>query len=320
MADRAPPHDPAPSGAPAGLAPLETLFDSAPGDPIPIGPTLARLYGTLRFPSPRTRPYVVASFASTLDGVVAFPAPGLVGGGEITGRDPHDRMVLGLLRAVADCVVVGAGTVRASPRHRWTPARAFPPLRADFTELRARLEKPPAPLTVVVSARGDLDLTAPLFRGDEAPVLVVTTPAGAAVLSRSAAEHRVAVHAVPGAGALHASAILRALPPGVATGRVLMEGGPRLLGEMLAGGTVDELFLTVAPQVAGRDTGSDRPGIVAGRTLAPERPAWGELRSARRSGSHLFLRYGFRDANAPDGADPPRGPSRDPPSPAPERS
>jgi riboflavin biosynthesis pyrimidine reductase len=57
---------------------------------------------------------------------------------------------------------------------------------------------------------------------------------------------------------------------------------------------LDELFLTLAPQVAGRNHLADRPGLVSGRSFAPENPLWGTLVSVKRGGSHLFLRYRFR--------------------------
>jgi hypothetical protein len=56
---------------------------------------------------------------------------------------------------------------------------------------------------------------------------------------------------------------------------------------------VDELFLTLAPQIAGRDTSTERPGLVTGQRFAPEHPLWGTLVSVKRAGSHLFLRYAF---------------------------
>ncbi len=65
------------------------------------------------------------------------------------------------------------------------------------------------------------------------------------------------------------------------------------MGDFFDGGRLDELFLTVAPQVAGRDGSAERPGIVAGIAFAPDRPLWGTLVSVKRGGSHLFLRYSF---------------------------
>jgi riboflavin biosynthesis pyrimidine reductase len=56
---------------------------------------------------------------------------------------------------------------------------------------------------------------------------------------------------------------------------------------------LDELFLTMAPQVAGRDGELVRPGFVAGANFAPEHPVWGTLVGLKRGGDHLFLRYAF---------------------------
>ncbi|MFI2345871.1 dihydrofolate reductase family protein [Streptomyces sp. NPDC019443] len=71
---------------------------------------------------------------------------------------------------------------------------------------------------------------------------------------------------------------------------VLTEGGPHLIGHLLAEGLLNELFLTASPVLAGR-TGTSRPGLVAGLELLPNRPAWMDLISARRRNSYLFLRY-----------------------------
>ena len=75
---------------------------------------------------------------------------------------------------------------------------------------------------------------------------------------------------------------------------VLTEGGPTIIGEFLRGEMLDELFLTVSPRVAGRDAGVARLGFVEGFALDPDRLVAAELLSARRSRSHLFLRYSFR--------------------------
>ncbi len=68
------------------------------------------------------------------------------------------------------------------------------------------------------------------------------------------------------------------------------------MGDFLAEGSLDELFLTLSPQVAGRDGTVERPGFVAGKRFAPERPLWGTLAGVKRGGSHLFLRYAFAAA------------------------
>jgi riboflavin biosynthesis pyrimidine reductase len=74
---------------------------------------------------------------------------------------------------------------------------------------------------------------------------------------------------------------------------VLLEAGPRLMSVLFAERLLDELFLTVAPQVAGRDGVLARPGFVAGTRFAPDHSIWGTLVGLKRGGDHLFLRYAF---------------------------
>src|SRR4029077_8480314 len=74
---------------------------------------------------------------------------------------------------------------------------------------------------------------------------------------------------------------------------IVSEGGPTLFGELLASDLVDELFLTVAPVLAGRGP-TKRLGLVEGVELLPDTRIAGRLRSARTHGSHLFLRSGLR--------------------------
>ena len=76
--------------------------------------------------------------------------------------------------------------------------------------------------------------------------------------------------------------------------QILIEGGPRLLGEFYERGMIDEQFLTLAPQVAGRDYGDDRLSLAMGHAFPPSSTRWGALTDVRRGGSHLFLRYAFR--------------------------
>ncbi len=105
---------------PVTLASLETLFETRRGRALPLPPKLARLYGCLRMPPPRSNPHVFSNFVTTLDGVVSLNAKGHASGGDISGFSAQDRMVMGLLRAIADVVIVGSGTLGADRRHVWT--------------------------------------------------------------------------------------------------------------------------------------------------------------------------------------------------------
>ena len=137
-------------------SPLELLYDGAGGEPLPLPPELARLYGQLRLPEVRRRPYVISNFVQSLDGVAALGISG-TSGGQISGSNPRDRFVMGLLRATADAVVVGAGTARSVPGHLWTSDYIFPGLADEYAELRRRLGRAELPVNVIVTARGDVD-------------------------------------------------------------------------------------------------------------------------------------------------------------------
>ena len=66
-----------------------------------------------------------------------------------------------------------------------------------------------------------------------------------------------------------------------------------MLGDFYAQRLVAEQFLTLAPQIAGRDAGDRRLSLVMGKEFAPRDPLWGKLIDLRRGSSHLFLRYSF---------------------------
>lgn len=276
------------------LPPFEMLSSQERGPALPLPPDLANLYGRLDLPPHPGRPYVLGNFVSTLDGVVALNSPGSKqGGGEISGYNEHDRTLMGLLRALSDAVIVGAGTLRSVPKHRWTAPAIFPALAEAYQQLRASLGKPEPPLQVIVTASGDLDLTLPVFQSGEAPALIVTTASGAGRLSAGAFPAWVQLLAVKGVDRLSASAVLEAVSRVRPCDIILTEGGPVLLGDFLAEGKLDELFLTLAPQVAGRDASTHRPGFADGTLFAPAHPLWSTLVDVRRAGSHLFLRYAF---------------------------
>ncbi len=75
---------------------------------------------------------------------------------------------------------------------------------------------------------------------------------------------------------------------------LLHEGGPKLFGPFLTAGLVDQLFLTIAPQIGGRSAEDERPGVAAGVRFVPDTAPWLALISAKQQGSHLYLRYGNR--------------------------
>jgi riboflavin biosynthesis pyrimidine reductase len=266
------------------LRPLEVLFETKlPSYPLPAD--LERLYGRLGF----SEPVVYSNFVSSLDGVVSLGAKPSAGS-VISGKYPADRFVMGLLRSCADAVVVGAGTLRATPGHIWTGPHVYPELKAGFAALRLSLGRAPEPQLVVVTASGALDLSHPaLVRG----ALVLTTATGARAIGRR----------LPAASALLVTGRGKSLDPRRAFGMLrrrgyqvlLTEGGPHVMGMLIRARLLDEVFLTVSPVAAGRDR-ETRLGMIEGVELLPKTEVWSRLLSARRHGDYLFLRYGIERA------------------------
>jgi riboflavin biosynthesis pyrimidine reductase len=274
------------------LSPFETLVDDLRGDRLPLGDELTRIYGDLRFPErPTGAPRVIASFVETLDGVVALGDGGRTGGAEISGGSRHDRLVLGLLRAAADAVVVGSGTARALPRHRWTLDNLVPGLTDELIALRRRLGKPEIPAVAVVTGSGQVDPEWRLFHTGEDRTMVVTTARGARNLAERGLLPGVRVSSLGDASDVGAAAIVSALWDWRDAKLILIEGGPTLLGRFLADRQLDEIFLTLSPWLAGRDQDAARVSLVEGAGFTLSNRQWGRLVTLKSVGSHLFARY-----------------------------
>jgi riboflavin biosynthesis pyrimidine reductase len=231
---------------------------------------------------------VYGNFVSSIDGVVAIEGGRAPSGGIISGRNEADRFVMGLLRAFADAVVVGAGTVRAEGgRALWTPEFIFPAAADGYQALRRSLKRSASPRLVIITSRGDLD---PSDRALQTGALVLTTARSADALQR-ALPGATEVRAVSNSDQVDVSEIFAALrSDGYET--ILTEGGPRLFGQMVMSDSVDELFVTLSPALAGQ-SGSGSFGLIYGVAFGRS-PKWTQLRSVRRHGSHLFLRYALK--------------------------
>jgi riboflavin biosynthesis pyrimidine reductase len=126
--------------------------------------------------------------------------------------------------------------------------------------------------------------------------LIVTTVAGARRLHGRELPAAVQVVDAADTARLSARAVLDAVGRTQHSELVLLEAGPHLMSDFFAERLLDELFLTLAPQVAGRDEVLTRPGLVAGKRFAPDDPVWGTLVGLKQGGGHLFLRYAFGSA------------------------
>jgi riboflavin biosynthesis pyrimidine reductase len=266
----------------ASMKLLERLYEAPhlPGYPLPAA--LERLHeGPLGFETPR----VFANFVSSIDGVVALPnvdaSPAVIG-----GASEADRFMMGLLRACAGAVLIGAGTLRAEPAHRWSPDHVYPQAADDFARLRRQLNLDARPEVVVVTGTGDLDPATGVL---EEGALVLTTTKGAGRLAgRLPASSTVAV-----VNEGDQVEIDKAIAIVHSRGHqlILSEGGPNILGQLLRYQILDELFVTVSPTLFGRTAEQTRPGLVEGVDLFSPSTPRPEVLSVRRHRSHLFVRY-----------------------------
>ncbi|MFO8075663.1 MAG: dihydrofolate reductase family protein [Actinomycetota bacterium] len=191
-------------------------------------------------------PHLRLNMVQALDGR-ATDAAGVSGG---LGGD-GDFAVFVALRALADGILVGAGTARIEDYgpHRVRPSLAIR-RRAD-----GRTE--PAPV-VVVTRSAALDPAARLFAEARTPTVVLTC--AAAPPERRRALSAVADVVVAGEDAVDLAEGLRRLREERGLAHLLCEGGPSLNADLLSAGLVDEVCVTIAPQLAA----GHGPGIVEG--------------------------------------------------------
>jgi len=260
---------------------LELLYEASQLPAFDLPDELRERYGgCIGFDQPR----VFANFVGSLDGVVA--APPLVQSAKlISGDNASDRFVMGLLRACADAILIGSGTLQASPRSLWTPGGPCPAAAGSFAQLRRRRRRPESPVLVVLTATGLIDPAHPAL---ERGALVLTTDGGATRLGRLPERSEVV-----SLGAAATVDVLAALDLLRDRGHrlVLAEAGPRVFGSLVAARLVDELFLTVSPVLAGRAEALTRLGLVEGADLLEDLGSAARLLSVRRDGGHLLLRY-----------------------------
>jgi riboflavin-specific deaminase-like protein len=213
--------------------------------------------------APAGRPFVAVNMVTSADGKATLA------GRTAPMSAEADRALFHRLRAHADGILVGAGTVRVERYGRVTKT---PELQAVRDEVGARADA----VAVVVSGRLDLPADIPLFSDPGSQVFVVTS--SEAELTDCAATVEYLREPLPAA--------LTRLREEHGIRSLLCEGGPTLNATLFAEGLADELFLTVAPTIAGA---GEALTIVEGLPLPA--PAVLELVTVHEAGGHLFLRY-----------------------------
>jgi 5-amino-6-(5-phosphoribosylamino)uracil reductase len=216
--------------------------------PDPGSVTVDQAAGGLRFAerAPAERPFIAVNMVSSADGKATLAGRTAPMSGEA------DRELFHHLRTQADGILVGAGTVRIERYGRVT--------KTD--ELAAKREREgvrPEAVAVIVSHSGNLPADLPILADGGSPVVVIDDP-------------------LPDA--------LRTLREEQGIRSLLCEGGPTLNSTLFAEQLVDELFLTIAPTIAGA---GETLTIVEGAALPGAAEL--ELLTAHEAAGHLFLRY-----------------------------
>src|SRR4051794_28040679 len=267
----------------AGAAPAtrSRRKDHAPS-PVPSSAVLERLYpdrggitpqelaSGLRLSerAPTERPYVLLNMVSTLDGkaTIDWRTKGL--------SDELDRELFHHLRTQADCVLVGAGTVRAERYGRITKTD-------ELRDKRAAEGLERDALAVVVSASGQLPSDLPMLQEPEQHVVVATGSGTRIEGASSRVDYLDTGDDLP--------LLMARLREDYGVRSVLCEGGPTLNAHLLAADLVDELFLTLSPKLLG---GQAAITIVAGRELVE--PVDLELVWVVKGGDSMFTRWRVR--------------------------
>lgn len=196
------------------------------------------------YPWPQSRHWVRAMMVTTLDGAATGPD-------SLSGSvsSPADQQIFNAVRRDADAVLIGAGTLRAE---QYTPMRAKP----NDTARREAAGQLPAPVVVVVSGSLDLPWELPLWSESSCRPLVLTgtdaDPDNLAI-ARGHADVVALDEATP--QAIVDTLVDRKLP------RILCEGGPKLLRDLIAADLVDEADITVSPVFAGNETSPQTPSL-----------------------------------------------------------
>jgi riboflavin biosynthesis pyrimidine reductase len=194
------------------------------------------LYAADQRMPPPDRPWVLANMIASLDG--ATHVDGLSGG---LGSDA-DRLTFRAIRAVADMILVAAGTARSEQYH---PVRTNP----DVVESRLARGQAERPRLAIVTRHLDLDFDGELFTSPDPPIVLTTEKAPQTRVRL--AEDRTTVVQFPG-DRVDVGDAVRALGE-LGAHIVLSEGGPTLIGQLAVADVLDELCLSTSPLLVGGD-------------------------------------------------------------------
>jgi riboflavin biosynthesis pyrimidine reductase len=286
------------------IQPFKVLFDYA--EPSPFDDPALSPYGNFGFPpAPASRPWIYSNFVQSLDGITSLL--GEYASGQYISQSREDRWLMDLLRANADGLIMGMGTLSEERQLRGPQSRGIVFKVADpaMQALRKRLGKG-RERNIFVSHAENLDLSQfKVFDGDLVDAAIVTSPAGGDRLQAQRIHPHVDIITAGQGETLDLPAAIVKLRHELGIEHLLCEGGPTLYGTLARAGLIDEKFLTVSPIEVGQLVPPEQPRLPAEQESATlTRPTvfgglgftrdtlthWQWL-SCRTSGDHQFNRY-----------------------------
>jgi len=282
--------------------PFDVLFDE--GEPSATDHAAYARYGKLGFPEPPAgRPWIYSNFVQTLDGVASLR--GKYASGFHISQSEDDRWLMDLLRAHADAILMGIGTLVEETEMSASRGPVFRIMDESCRGLRRALGRG-REKNIFVTAGRAIDLSSyRVFDGEHVDPVVLTTRDGEEKLRKANPDLKAQVVVAGDSLLVDLPLAMRLLRDQLGIRYLLCEGGPTLYGHMSLAGLMDEKFVTVSPVEVGlripkeqepsaseaanpplyRPTVFDAPGFVK------ENAPWWRWMSCRKVGNHQFSRY-----------------------------
>jgi riboflavin-specific deaminase-like protein len=212
---------------------------------------------------------VILNMVSSVDGRTALE-------GKASGiGSATDRGTMRTLRSKVDAVLIGAGTLRAEKLS----------LGLDV------MDGVPQPLAIIVTQTGELPLEDHLIvKGEQEVLILLSDAAPGRVVERLRTLAPVIRAPADSTGAVDLERALPALRAERGVESIVVEGGPGLNHALISRRLVDELFVTVAPELLGGSADQTLTLLRGPALPARDRPTL-EPVSVHLSGGELFLRY-----------------------------
>jgi 5-amino-6-(5-phosphoribosylamino)uracil reductase len=224
-----------------------------------------------------SRPFVMATFAMTVDGKITTRTFSPV---DFTSRE--DKLHLLRQRSLGDAVLIGHSTLKHDNVRLGLP-------QEELREARIKRGQPPYPLRVIISNEGKIDHRLKIFQSDISPIVIFSTTSMPRKY-RCALLEKTTLH-LSKSRRVDLAQMLQTLRSEYKVRTVACEGGATLFRSLLEQGLVDQLNLTIAPYLFG---GANAPTLTGLSKEFLPRSVHCSLQGMRVVGDECFLTYRIR--------------------------